>query len=394
MKKINQAVILAGGLGTRLRPFTNTNPKPMFKFFGKPFLEYLILKLKSEGIDEVVLLLGYLSEVIVDYFKDGKDFGIRIKYSISDLEDLTGERLKKSNKLLNDEFILLYCDNYWPLNLKKMTELFYSTNSDAMITVYNNRDNYSKNNLLIDNNNVIVEYDKTRSLENLNGLDIGFILMKKNVINLIPSGNVSFEKEVYKKLIVSKKLYGYRTDHKYYSIGSFERTELTKEFLSEKPTIILDRDGVLNVKAPKADYVKNINEWKWIEGSLEAIILLKKKGYRIIIVSNQAGIARGKMTENNLINIHNIINEELKRNNAEIDKFYYCPHGWDNHCLCRKPKPGMLFQAQRDFNFDLTKTYFIGDDVRDKQASEEANSKFVMVNDTYKLIDFVNDYIL
>ena len=394
MKKINQAIILAGGLGTRLRPFTYSNPKPMFKFFGKPFLEYLILRLKSEGINEIVLLLGYLADVIVDYFKDGKDFGISIKYSISDQEDLTGERLIKSKKLLNDNFILLYCDNYWPLNLDKMTELFYSTNSDAMITVYNNKDNYSKNNLLIDNNNLIVEYDKTRSLENLNGLDIGFILMKKNVIDLIPNGNVSFEKEVYKELIKRKKLSGYRTDHKYYSIGSFERIELAKIFFSDKPTIILDRDGVLNVKAPKADYVKNINEWKWIEGSQEALILLKKKNYRIVIVSNQAGIARGKMTENDLINIHSSINEELKKNGAEIDKFYYCPHGWDDDCLCRKPKPGMLFQAQRDFNFDLTKTFFIGDDVRDKEASQEANSKFVMVNNSYKLIDFVNDYII
>ena len=79
MKKINQAVILAGGLGTRLRPFTYSNPKPMFKFFGKPFLEYLILRLKSEGINEIVLLLGYLADVIVDYFKDGKYTKLSIK---------------------------------------------------------------------------------------------------------------------------------------------------------------------------------------------------------------------------------------------------------------------------------------------------------------------------
>ena len=394
MKKINQAVILAGGLGTRLKPFTLTNPKPMYKIYGKPFLEYLIIKLKYEGISEVVLLLGYLSEIIVDYFKDGKDLGIKIKYSISSVDDLTGERLKKSKKLLSDRFILLYCDNYWPLNLKKMTELFNSSDCDAQLTVYNNSDNYSKNNLQIDENNLIKKYDKSRLSDNLNGLDIGFIIMKKNVVDLIPDGNVSFEEIVYENLIERKKLTGFKTDHRYYSIGSIERIKLTKQFFSKKPTIILDRDGVLNVKPSKADYVKNIKEWTWIDGSIKAISLLKKNGYRIIIVSNQAGISRGMMSENDLNNIHDSINNELKKNDACIDKIYFCPHGWDDNCDCRKPKPGMLFQAQRDFNIDLTETYFIGDDIRDKQASKKANSKFFMVDNTYKLIDFVNEYII
>ena len=122
--------------------------------------------------------------------------------------------------------------------------------------------------------------------------------------------------------------------------------------------------------------------------------MLKKNGYRIIIVSNQAGIARGLMSEKDLNNIHDSINDELKKNNASIDKIYFCSHGWEDNCDCRKPKPGMLFKAQRDFNFDLTETYFIGDDIRDKQASEKANSKFFMVDNNYKLIDFVNEYII
>ena len=117
---IKQAVILAGGLGTRLRPITDKIPKPMIQFHGKPFLEYLIELLKEQGIEEIILLLGYLSEKVVEYFGDGDKFGIKILYSISPVEDDTGLRIFKAKDIIKDEFLLLYCDNYWPLNLQKM----------------------------------------------------------------------------------------------------------------------------------------------------------------------------------------------------------------------------------------------------------------------------------
>jgi len=386
---IKQAVILAGGLGTRLRPITNNTPKPMIRFHGKPFLEYLIIMLRGQGVSEVVLLLGYLSDQIVDYFKDGKNFGVDIKYSISHVEDDTGSRLKKGFNLYNDEFLLMYCDNYWPLELKKMYSNYKKNNKDAQITIYNNKDMYTKNNCKVSKEGLLEIYDKTKTDLNLNGVDIGFLIIKKNLLKLLPEGNINFEKELLPILVKNSNIGVYKTNHKYYSIGSLERLPITEKFLKCEPAIILDRDGVLNKKANKGDYIKSINEFEWIPKSIEALKILSVYGYKLIIVTNQAGIARNLMTEEDLTLIHKKMEEDLSEFGIKIAKIYYCPHGWDDNCECRKPKTGMLYQAQKDFHLDLTKTYFIGDDERDKIAGDAAGMITVNVDERNNLYKFV-----
>jgi histidinol-phosphate phosphatase family protein len=390
----DQAVILAGGLGTRLRPITDTIPKPMIMFHGKPFLEYLIEMLIEKGFKKVVLLLGYLPEKIVDYFKDGEKWGIEIKYSITDVEDDTGLRLKKAKDFFDPIFVLLYCDNYWPMYFENMWQTFLSVDVSALVTVYMNKDNYTKSNLRIDNAGYIELYDKSRQAPNLRGVDIGFFILKKEVIDLIPEGNINFERTVMPQLIEERKIITYPTEHRYYSVGSHERLKLTDIFLARKPTIILDRDGVINTKAPKAEYITKWSDWKCLHGSKEAICLLKKAGYQIIVVSNQAGIARGYMTELDLSNIHQKMLAELTEAGGGIDKIYYCPHDWNENCECRKPKPGMLFQAQHDFHLDLSRIYFVGDDERDEIAGKTAGMKTVLVNSDHSLLDFVKNQIL
>jgi D-glycero-D-manno-heptose 1,7-bisphosphate phosphatase len=390
---IKQAVILAGGLGTRLRPITDKIPKPMIQFHGKPFLEYLIELLKEQGIEEIILLLGYLSDKVVEHFGDGDEFGIKILYSISPVEDDTGLRIFKAKDIIKDEFLLLYCDNYWPLNLQKMYTKFRESQTDALVTIYGNKDGYTKSNCIVDKDDFLIVYDKSRQVSNLNGVDIGFFILKKEVLNLIPVGNVNFEKEVMPVLVGNKNIIAYKTDHRYYSVGSHERLLLTEKFLERRPTIILDRDGVLNKKAPKAEYITRIEEWEWIPGSLEAISLLKKRGYQIVVVTNQAGIARGKMTEQDLLQIHAKMNQDLSKVDAGIDKIYFCPHGWDENCECRKPKPGMLFNAQKDLHLDLSRTYFVGDDERDVEAGIAAGTKTFLLSADIDLLDFVKNYI-
>ena len=389
-----QAVILAGGQGTRLRPITNTIPKPMILFHGKPFLEYLIEMLVEQGIKKIVLLLGYLPEKIMDYFGNGQKWEIEIEYSISDIGDDTGLRLQKARHLYDPVFLLLYCDNYWPLDLEKLWKSYFQVEVDALVTVYTNKDNYTKSNIRIDKNGFIEIYDKTRLSENLQGVDIGFFILKKEIIDLVPQGNNNFEKTVLPRLIADRKIITYQTDHRYYSVGSHERLVITEKFLARKPTIILDRDGVLNKKPAKADYVKNWSDWEWLPGSKEAITLLKRSGYQIVIVSNQAGIARGFMTHEDLEVIHKKMVAELEELHGGVDKIYYCPHHWDENCDCRKPKPGMLFQAQRDLHLDLSKIYFVGDDVRDEIAGKSAGMKTVLLNENYSLFDFVNKNLL
>lgn len=393
-KDFKQAVILAGGLGTRLRPITNTIPKPMIQFHGLPFLEYLILMLKENNFNEIVLLLGYLPEKVVDYFGDGSKWGVKIIYSISEVEDDTGLRLKKAQHLINKYFMLLYCDNYWPIRFDEMFEKFLLNNVDALVTVYNNKDNYTKNNLKINNEGFIEIYDKDRKAENLQGVDIGFYLLNKKVLDLIPDGNHNFERTVLPILIKNKKIITYCTDHRYYSVGSHERLILTEQFLKNEKFIFLDRDGVLNVKASKSNYITKWENWKWIDGSLDALNILTKNGYKIIIITNQAGIARGMMSINDLEDIHYKMVLDIKNYGGNIEKIYYCPHSWNANCFCRKPMPGMLIQAQNDYNLNLTNTYFIGDDERDGLAAISAGTKYIQVDEVNNLLSYVNNIIV
>ena len=124
ISKPSQAVILAGGRGSRLRPLTDTMPKPMLPFHGKPFLEYLVEHLKEQGFEKVLLLLGYLPEVIMDHFGDGGSFGLRVEYSVTDVEDDTGRRLQLAAAKVDPCFLLMYGDNYWPMRIDSMWNQF------------------------------------------------------------------------------------------------------------------------------------------------------------------------------------------------------------------------------------------------------------------------------
>jgi len=391
--KIKQAVILAGGRGTRLGTLTDNLPKPMIPINRKPFLEYLIDLLKENGIEEVILLLGYLPEKINKYFGNGSKFGINIKYSIGDVSFETGKRIKNAEGLLDDTFLLMYCDNYWPLNLKKLVKYHDEHNVLTTVTIYTNKDNFTKSNMRADNQGYVILYDKSRKEKNLSGVDIGFFIINKEVLKWMPNTNFSFEKEILPKLIKEKQIAGYLTDHKYYSIGKIERLPITEQFLKLKKVIFLDRDGVINKKPPKADYVKNWNEFKFLPGAIEALKILTQNGYEIYIISNQAGIARGMMTEDDLKEIHEKMKKELENHEAKVSGIYYCPHGWDEGCECRKPKPGMFFQAAREHYLDLTKIIFIGDDERDVEAGEAAGVKTILVAPNKSFLGIVKELI-
>jgi D-glycero-D-manno-heptose 1,7-bisphosphate phosphatase len=121
--------------------------------------------------------------------------------------------------------------------------------------------------------------------------------------------------------------------------------------------------------------------------------MLAQAGYRVIIASNQAGIARGAMTEEDLEAVHAKMRGEAEQAGGRIDAIYHCPHGWDEGCECRKPRPGMLFQAQREHHLDLTRTYFIGDDERDAEAASAAGCRFAMVTESSPLPELTRKLI-
>lgn len=398
MKQITQAVILAGGQGKRLKPFTENSPKPMISVNGKPFLQHLIELLKGNGIKEVIILTGHLGEKIEQYFGDSSKFGITIKYSHTPFlnekgeENESGLRLKNAQNLLKNSFLLMYCDNYWPMQLDKLVDYFNQTKCDLLVTAYSNKDNSTKNNMFIDEEGFVKKYDKTRQEKELNCVEIGFFIVNKKTLKLLPKSNSKFENVILPKLIERKKLAGYKTDQKYYSISNPDRVKLTEKFLTPKKVIFLDRDGVINKRPPKADYVKKWSEFIFLEGSIQAIKLLRDKGYLIFIISNQPGIARGVLTKLGLENIHEKMLKVLKENGAKIDGIYVCPHGWDEGCDCRKPKPGLLLQASREHLIDLRKTTFIGDDERDKEAGETVGAKTILVNGEKNLLQIATQF--
>jgi D-glycero-D-manno-heptose 1,7-bisphosphate phosphatase len=200
---------------------------------------------------------------------------------------------------------------------------------------------------------------------------------------------VLFEEAVYTPLAERGQLNAYVSGHRYYSVGGHERLPLTDAFFARTPTVIVDRDGTLNERPPRAQYVTRPEDFVWLPGALEALRTLRETGHRVIVVSNQAGINRGALTEADLEAIHASMRRDVEAAGGWIDAIYHCPHDWDEGCECRKPRPGMLHQAQRDFHLDLTRTLFIGDDDRDGQAAQAAGSPFEQVTDDRSLLDVV-----
>jgi histidinol-phosphate phosphatase family protein len=386
-KNIKQAVILAGGRGTRLAPITNTIPKPMVPINGRPFLEYLVELLRKNGIEKILLLLGYLPEKVVEHFGDGKKFGVDITYSITDVDDDTGTRIKKAATLLDDQFLLLYSDNYWPLDLAKMVAFHDEKKTLGMMTVYNNRDGGGeyglKNNVRVEDDGLVslYGYKKEELPDTANAIDAGSFIMPKTVLDLIPNENVSFQATVLPKLIAQRQLAAFRMDHPYYFITSVAHLPTVEKFFAPKKVVFLDRDGVINKKAEEGDYVKRWDNFKFLPGAAVAVGLLTKAGYQIYLISNQRGIARGLMTEADLADIHGRMAAELAKAGGHIDGLYHCPHGREEKCFCRKPQPGMLFKAARERHLDLTKTVMIGDRASDVAAAEAAGCRAILAKE-------------
>lgn len=380
LQPITQAVILAGGLGMRLRPMTNHTPKPMILFLGKPFLEHLIELLKANGIKEVILLVGYLHEQIEEYFGNGERFGISIKYSYSPVESDTGTRLRNAYPLMDQVFLFCYGDNYWPLRLSEQVEYYKFMGRKALVTVYHNRDQATKNNIQVEEG-LVKTYDRTRKIEHLNGVDIGFFILDKEVLDPMPAGNFSFEEVIVPRLIAQNELAGFVTEHKYYGLSNPDRIPAIQEYFRPKKTVFLDRDGVINRRPPTAEYISTWNQFVFLPEAREALVLLRKKGYDIYIVTNQAGIGRKKVTRKQIDKIHSRLIHELKKIDIRIIDIAICPHGWDEGCFCRKPKPGLFFDLSYKYSINLFDSVCVGDDPRDMQAGRAAGCRAILVGD-------------
>lgn len=141
--------------------------------------------------------------------------------------------------------------------------------------------------------------------------------------------------------------------------------------------IILDRDGVINHDSDT--YIKSIEEWQPIDGSLEAIARLNHSGYTVVVASNQSGLARGYFDIETLSAMHQKMDQLLAKIGGQVDAIFYCPHGPDDGCTCRKPKPGLLLQIGQRYNVPLKEVVYIGDSITDIKAASNANAQAVLV---------------
>jgi D-glycero-D-manno-heptose 1,7-bisphosphate phosphatase len=366
----------------------------MVPVLGKPFLEYQIEQLREQGIERIMLLLGYLPQVVQDYFGDGRSWGVEIEYSVTAPDDLTSSRVANARHLIDPCFLLLYCDNYWPMQMDRLWARFRDAGRPGMITVYSNKDDYSRGSVILDENGHVRVFDRLRATPGLQGIEISYAILTDLALELLPERDTMFEEAIYTPLAEQGRLTAYVSDHRYYSVGSLNRLPSMEAFMRRDPTVILDRDGVLNRKPPRAEYVRTWSDWTWLPGALEALRVLRASGYRVVVVSNQAGINRGAMTETALFDIHSRMKEEVEQAGGRIDAIYFCPHDWDEGCECRKPKAGMLFQAQKDFCLDLSRTLLVGDDERDAIAAEAAECRFALVTASRSLLDITQNFLV
>ena len=153
--------------------------------------------------------------------------------------------------------------------------------------------------------------------------------------------------------------------------------------------VFLDRDGVINEK--RKDYVKNLDEFIILNGVSKAIKLLKEKNFLVIIITNQSAINRKLLTENQLNEIHNYLQENLKKDNTNYDAIYYCPHKPEENCNCRKPKPGLLLRAAKEHNIDMKNSFLIGDSMTDMEAADAAGCKGILLKENESLLEIVEN---
>jgi D-glycero-D-manno-heptose 1,7-bisphosphate phosphatase len=143
--------------------------------------------------------------------------------------------------------------------------------------------------------------------------------------------------------------------------------------------VFLDRDGVVNQKAPEGEYIRTWKEIQFLPGAAKAVASLNRAGYKVFIVTNQRGVATQKVKTNDLLEIHDRIQREFARNGAVISQIYYCPHDLPANCFCRKPRPGMLVRAAREHNLDLRTSWMVGDSITDAKAGENAGCRAVLL---------------
>ena len=229
---ITSLVLLSGGLATRLRPVSHSIPKSLIDIGGRPFIEYQLELLKKQGIEDVIICLGYLGEQIEELIGNGEKFGINIKYSYDGDKLLgTAGAIKKALPYLPDTFFVMYGDSYLPIDFKDVSDLFKKNKNSALMTVLENNNKWDKSNVIFEGN-YVVKYNKKVLLPEMNFIDYGLGILTKECFNRVRKGEICDLANVYKSLAEEGQLLGFEVKKRFYEIGSFDGIEEFKKYIN------------------------------------------------------------------------------------------------------------------------------------------------------------------
>ena len=229
---IDEIVILAGGLATRLYPVTKKIPKSMLDIVGKPFIAHQLDLLKKNEFKKVVVCAGFLGEQIQEFVKDGSEFGLHVLYSFDGDEPLgTGGAIKKALPLLDDVFFVMYGDSYLNVEFKSINEYFVSENVGGLMTVLENDNKWDVSNVEFENGKIL-NYDKDNLTDKMKYIDYGLGVFHRNVFDLYEKKKVFDLADLYKDLLKKKELLGYAVKERFYEIGSQKGLIATREYFT------------------------------------------------------------------------------------------------------------------------------------------------------------------
>ena len=407
---------MSGGRGTRISELFPDIPKPLIPICGKPVLEHEIECLREQGFTDIILTVSHMADKIIENFGDGERLGVHIDYFVEDKPLGNAGALFKFRDKLTEDFLLLNADSVFNIDFNRFVAFHKEHKALATLFTHPNDHPYDSGLIIVDENKSIQKWlakEDERPKYYKNRVNAGLhIISPKLLENDIDLPKIDLDRHLLKPLAGSGKMFCYDSPEYVKDMGTPERFEaVTKDFESGKvfarnlrnkqKAIFLDRDGTIN---KYVGFLRNIDDFELLPTVSEAIKKINHLGYLAIVVTNQPVIARGEVTFAELDEIHNKMETLLGKDGAYLDGIYFCPHHPDSgfegevkelkfDCDCRKPKPGMLLQAAKDFNIDLTQSYMIGDSEHDKGAGEAAGCKTKIIPTDGDLLKAFNEIL-
>lgn len=414
-----EAIILAGGLGTRLRSVVADLPKCMAPVAGKPFLSYVINHLQQQGVDKFIFSLGYKHAYIEEWLN--QSFPLLFSQIAIEEEPLgTGGAIKLACTMATEENVLvLNGDTLFSLDARKLMDDHTASNAACTLSLkpMKNFDRYGV--VELDESHHVSSFkEKQYYAEGLINAGVYALNCRQFLAEALPE-KFSFEKDYLEKLFRERNIRGLVQDCYFIDIGIPEDyAKAQNELAGFNPgnktrqpafslsqidhswTIFLDRDGVINHEKHE-DYIHNWDEFRFYDGVPEAFAIFARRFHRIIIVTNQRGIGKGVTKLTDLEDIHERMQAAVETAGGRIDAVYYCPD-LDNESPNRKPNPGMGLQAMKDFpDIDISKALMVGNTMSDMKFGRNLGIHTVFlpttrpeVNQQDPAIDLVFDSLL